>query len=200
MQAPYIDDGRLRPQDEVALAHFIAASDRAKLSPHQGVPFFSGRERELNVFQRVLAQLDLGMLADATYVVEGPPGAGKTALMAQCIGEVAERTPTPEGRQWLPVIIDAGDTHAPMALARAIDRAVAEHLANPKGKPQVDQALAHIDRLVGEAQEPEEARPVLEAARLVRGMAEELPATPPGCQKRPVRAIGEQYQQAARRD
>lgn len=176
MQAPYIDDGQLRPQDEVELAHFVAASDRAKLSPHQGVPFFSGREDELSVFRRVLAQLDLGMLADATYVVEGPPGAGKTALMAQCIGEVAGRAPTPEGRQWLPVIIDAGNANTPMALGRAIDRAIAERLADQAGERQVEEALVHIDRLATEAQGEEEVGAAREAARLVRGMAEELPS------------------------
>lgn len=180
MRAPYVDDGRLRPQDEVELAHFIAAGDRAKLSPHQGVPFFSGREDELNVFHRMLAQLDLGMLADATYVVEGPPGAGKTALMAQRIGEIAERAPTPEGRQWLPVIIDAGNANAPMALGRAIDRAIAERLADQSGERQVEKALAQIDKLASEAQGDEEAGAALEAARLVRGMAEELPSSPRG--------------------
>ena len=84
----YVDTGELRPQDDVDERTFVGYRDRAKLVDDRGPPFFSGREHEINVFRRMLEDVSGGIPADSTVVVEGPPGAGKTALMAQCIGEV----------------------------------------------------------------------------------------------------------------
>ena len=176
MQDAYSDDGALRPQDQIALSVFLSTQDRAKLLAQQGVPFFSGRESEINVFRRALVGLEQGLLADATIVVEGPPGAGKTALMAQCIGEVAMRPPTPEGREWLPIIVEPDDTNSPEALGRTIDRAIAKRLAST-GQEQAKQVLADIARLVELAPE-DHAREVREAAEVIRGAAKRMAAVP----------------------
>ena len=58
MQDAYSDDGALRPQDQIALSVFLSTQDRAKLLAQQGVPFFSGRESEINVFRRALVGLE----------------------------------------------------------------------------------------------------------------------------------------------
>lgn len=176
MQDAYSDDGALRPQDQIALSLFLSTQDRAKLLALQGVPFFSGRESEINVFRRALIGLEQGLLADATIAVEGPPGAGKTALMAQCIGEVAMRPPTPEGREWLPVIVEPDDTNSPEALGRTIDRAIAKRLASTD-QEQTKQVLADIARLV-ELAPKDQAQEVREAAEVIRRAAKRMAAVP----------------------
>ena len=175
MQDAYIDDGALRPQDQIALSLFLSTQDRAKLLSQQGVPFFSGRESEVNVFRRALIGLEQGLLADATIAVEGPPGAGKTALMAQCIGEVAMRPPTPEGREWLPVIVEPDDTNSPEAFGRTIDRAIARRLASTDHQDQAKQILAEIAGLV-ELAPKDQAGEAREVADFIRHTAKRMAA------------------------
>jgi len=93
----YRDDGRLREQDRVFVADFLADEDRARITG-RGVPFFSGRESELGVFRRVVNALSRDRRGNTTIVVEGPPGVGKSALMCQFMEESGRcRRPRPEG-------------------------------------------------------------------------------------------------------
>ena len=177
MQAPYIDDGGLRPQDEIGLQSFLATRDRAKLFPRRGVPFFSGREPEINAFRRTMGDLEHGFAADATYVVEGPPGAGKTALMAQCIGEAAQRPPTPGGREWLPVVVHAAITPSAEALGRTIDRAIAERLAAPEMRTRRDLLIAEVRERAERAPSAQRAA-ARQAADLLGEATEQIEAEP----------------------
>ena len=81
----------------------------------------------LQVFREMLGDIERGFLADATYVIEGPPGAGKAALMVQFVSELTTRPPTNEGRAWLPVVVHSSITSSAPALGREIDRAIACH-------------------------------------------------------------------------
>ena len=144
----YVDTGELRPQDDVDDRSFVGYRDRAKLIDDRGPPFFSGREHEINVFRRMLEDASGGILADSTLVVEGPPGAGKTALMAQCIGEVAACPRTHAGKDWLPVVVHSSVANSAEAVGRAVDRAIASHLSKRTNKLRRDALLTEIKELL----------------------------------------------------
>ena len=125
----YSDDGALRSQDRVSAEVFVTNKDRTQVTG-RGVPFFSGREAEVRVFRRVANALLLGQQGNATVVVEGPPGAGKSALMAQFMEEMRSFPPAGSaGRRWLPVEIDAEAAESPAVIADEIDRAIVGRLA-----------------------------------------------------------------------
>ncbi|MCZ0945749.1 MAG: ATP-binding protein [Gammaproteobacteria bacterium] len=126
----YVDDGALREQDRVDLEDFLSDMDRAELG-ERGVAFFSGRETEITAFRRIVNRLSRGRQGNATIVVEGPPGAGKSALLAQFQEEISGLPPTESGqREWLPVFLPANFAEAPKEIARAIDRAISVRLAD----------------------------------------------------------------------
>lgn len=124
----------------------------------------------------MLNDVGLGVLADSTYVVEGPPGAGKTALMAQCVSEVAVRPATSEGRIWLPVIVHSSVTNSARALGRDIDRAIASRVASPAGKPQRDGLLSEIGEMIPDL-EPVEQRAARDAFTFLKESAANLERT-----------------------
>ena len=123
----YRDDGRLRGQDRVGVEIFLSDNDRAQITG-RGVPFFSGREREISVFRKVADALSLGRQGNATIVVEGPPGAGKSALMCQFMEDMRS-LPSIGRRRWLPVPLLAGHAESPPEVADAIDEAIVAQLA-----------------------------------------------------------------------
>ena len=125
----YRDSGSLREQDRVCVEDFLADEDRAQVTG-RGVPFFSGREAEIGVFRRVVNALSRGRRGNATVVVEGPPGAGKSALMCQFMEEMLSLPPTEaERRRWLPVPLSASAAESPPNIADAIDEAIVGQLA-----------------------------------------------------------------------
>lgn len=159
-------DGILRRQDQVALDAFIQAEDRTELLA-AGPPFFSGREPELGVFRDMLDGLEGGRLANATYLVQGPPGAGKTALMSQCMAEASTRPPTKEGRVWLPVVVPSKPADDPTVLGRLIDLAIAGQIASPAGRERREGLLAEIEAMAGSLG-PAEGAAALEAVGSIK--------------------------------
>lgn len=174
----YKDTGELRRQDDVDLATFVSLRDRAKLLSGDGAPFFSGREAEINLFLEMLDDVGRGVLADSTYIVEGPPGAGKTALMAQCVCEAAARPATREGRSWLPVVVHSSITNSAQALGKEIDRAIAGHLASPAGKVRRKRLLVEIEDLSRDTDATEESA-AQDALSFVKEAGGELAKTSP---------------------
>lgn len=125
----YRDDGKLREQDIVDVARYLSMRDRAPATG-RGVPFFSGREAEIGVFREMANGLSQGLAANASIVVEGPPGAGKSALMCQFMEEMRSLPPAGAGgRRWLAVPLSAGDAESPPDIADAIDAAIVSRLA-----------------------------------------------------------------------
>ena len=111
------------------MADFLADGDRAQITG-RGLPFFSGRESELGIFRRVANALSRDRRGNATIVVEGPPGVGKSALMCQFMEEMRSLPPAGAGgRRWLPVPLSAGDAESPPDIADAIDAAIVSRLA-----------------------------------------------------------------------
>ena len=125
----YVDDGQLRGQDRVSLSSFLANDDRADMGGG-GQPFFSGREREIRAFRKTANALAMGKRRNATIVVEGPPGAGKSALLMQFLEEM-RHLPNAEagGRRWLPVILNGPEAECPSLIAQAVDQAIGRRLA-----------------------------------------------------------------------
>lgn len=150
----YRDNGALRGQDRVSAEVFVANKDRTQITG-RGVPFFSGREAEVRVFRRVANALLLGQQGNATVVVEGPPGAGKSALMAQFMEEMRSFPPAGSGgRRWLPVEIDAEAAESPADIADEIDRAIVVRLAKgllaPREGPEGEGAPSGLVKRLGE--------------------------------------------------
>lgn len=145
----YTDDGALREQDLVSLDEFLADHDRAQYTG-RGTAFFSGRERELSRFRDMLNGLSLNRQANATIVVEGPPGAGKSALLFQFMEEMRNLPNTERGgRRWLPVLINGARAECPRHIGQAVDEAISRRLAEDYGnvlgpgeKAAAEQALS----------------------------------------------------------
>ena len=125
----YRDDCKLRDQDIVDVERYLSMRDRAPATGG-GVPFFSGREAEIGAFREMANSLSRGLGANASIVVEGPPGVGKSALLGQFMEEMRSLPLTgARGRQWLPVPLSAGDAESPPDIADAIDAAIVSRLA-----------------------------------------------------------------------
>ena len=126
----YVDQGELRGQDQVNLDDYLAQGDRAKSGRQCGMPFFSGREAEINTFRRMLNAIALGYKADATLAVEGPPGVGKSALLCRFMEELRNLPSIGNPpRRWLPVFMDGGAAMRPEDLMPAVENAIACRLA-----------------------------------------------------------------------
>lgn len=161
----YADDGALREQDRVDLEDFLSDVDRAELGG-RGVPFFSGRETEIMAFRGIVNRLSRGRQSNATIVVEGPPGAGKSALLAQFQEEIHGLSPTESGqREWLPVFLPANFAEAPKEIARAIDRAISLRLADRILRSANQPAPSLIARFEAAMGQKAGIRNVREAAR-----------------------------------
>lgn len=168
----YVDDGSQREQDHVSLDVFLAARDRAKHYDEWGLgpPFFSGRVDEINAFRALLARSAAGERSDATFVIEGPPGAGKTALVSQLVAEVEGFGVRPRGgSSWLPVLLSASDTASPRRIERRVNAAIGGYLAAPHRSVERQRAVAAVEREVDLQQVFAEERGVLrEALELVK--------------------------------
>jgi len=66
-------------------------------------PFFFGRDDEYEVFRSALESLEEGVIGGGTMIYQGPPGAGKSALMLECM-EAVRMHSTPED-PWVAVPI-----------------------------------------------------------------------------------------------
>ncbi|MDE0308381.1 MAG: ATP-binding protein [Acidiferrobacterales bacterium] len=66
-------------------------------------PFFSGRDAEYEVFRSALESLEEGIVGGGTMIFHGAPGAGKSALMLECM-EAVRRHSTPDD-PWVAVPI-----------------------------------------------------------------------------------------------
>lgn len=161
----YVDDGDLRPQDDVLLDRFLAQGDRASIEG-TGRPFFSGREAEVNAFRESARALAIGEKANATIIVEGPPGCGKSALLDQLAADV-NNYPEHNGRTWIAVPINGAIAMSPSAIMAAVDRAIVARLASMATADE--RALGRLSKLL-HIQDPKSA---LDAAKAIsdRGIA-----------------------------
>ena len=120
----YRDDGALRDQDRVPLSWFAQPHERAG-DLRGAEPFFSGREENVNAILRAAddtAQRGNGV--DATCLVTGPPGAGKTALLAQVRHELLNAPADDNGWVWACPVVGADVMDDLSMIGEAINQAV----------------------------------------------------------------------------
>ncbi|MCZ0944737.1 MAG: hypothetical protein OXJ53_16920 [Gammaproteobacteria bacterium] len=145
----YVDQGELREQDQVPLSEYLAQSDRSDPSWQRGMPFFSGREAEISAFRRTVNGIALGRKANATMAVEGPPGAGKSALLCQFLEEMRELPPIGEPpRRWLPVFMDGASALCPDEIMLFVDKALSRRLAKDVLDSHLNQEQAKSKALI----------------------------------------------------
>ena len=88
------------PADPLPLETWLDQTDRSEVGRE---PFFRGRDAEFDVFRRAAGSLHDGRIGGGTMVFQGAPGAGKSALMEECM-EAVRRHSTPEV-PWVAVAI-----------------------------------------------------------------------------------------------
>ncbi len=106
------------PVEPLPLDVWLDRTDRAEVGREA---FFRGREAEYEVFRRAVRSLQAGQVGGGTMVFQGAPGAGKSALMAECL-EAVRRHSTPED-PWVAVTLKPDTLQFPVAVVRALIRA-----------------------------------------------------------------------------
>ncbi len=86
--------------DPLPLETWLRRTDRSEAGRE---PFFRGRDAEYGVYRSAVTSLGEGILGGGTMIFQGAPGAGKSALMAECM-EAVRRHSTPEA-PWVAVAI-----------------------------------------------------------------------------------------------
>ena len=110
------------PADPLPLETWLNRVDRAEVGRE---PFFRGRDAEFNVFRRAASSLHDGLVGGGTMIFQGAPGAGKTALMQECL-EAVRRHSTPDA-PWVAVALHPGSLRFPGGVVREmVDAANAE--------------------------------------------------------------------------
>ena len=73
------------PADPLPLEKWLRRTDRSESGRDA---FFRGRDAEFKVFRDAVLRLDDGVIGGGTMIFQGAPGAGKTALMLECMEAV----------------------------------------------------------------------------------------------------------------
>ena len=112
------------PADPLPLGTWLDQTDRSEVGRE---PFFRGRDMEFDVFRRAAGSLHDGRVGGGTMVFQGAPGAGKSALMEECL-EAVRRHSTPE-TPWVAVALNPGSLDSPIEVIETLLEA-----ANLEGK------------------------------------------------------------------
>ena len=107
------------PADPLPLEVWLDQTDRAEVGRE---PFFRGRDREYEVFRKAANSLRAGRTGGNTMIFQGAPGAGKSALMGECM-EAVRRHSTPEA-PWVAVPVNPGSLKSPVDVIEAMVDAV----------------------------------------------------------------------------
>ena len=107
------------PADPLPLEVWLKRTDRAESGREA---FFRGRDREYEVFRSVVTSLSEGTIGGGTMIFQGAPGAGKSALMGECM-EAVRRHSTPEA-PWVAVPVNPGSLKSPVDVIGAMVDAV----------------------------------------------------------------------------
>ncbi len=99
------------PDNPLLLNDYLNRTDRAEVGRSA---FFCGRDAEYGVFQNAASRLYAGEIGGGTIVFQGAPGAGKTALMLECM-ESVKRHSTPD-EPWVAVSINPGTLQSPVSV------------------------------------------------------------------------------------
>ena len=103
------------PADPLPLEVWLDQTDRAEVGRES---FFRGRDREYEVFRKAANSLRAGRTGGSTMIFQGAPGAGKSALMGECM-EAVRRHSTPEA-PWVAVSVNPGSLQSPVYVVEAM--------------------------------------------------------------------------------
>ena len=106
------------PADPLPLEVWLKRTDRAESGREA---FFRGRDAEYEVFRSAVTSLGEGIVGGGTMIFQGAPGAGKSALMGECM-EAVRRHSTPEA-PWVAVPVNPGSLQSPVYVVEAMVRA-----------------------------------------------------------------------------
>jgi len=101
------------PADPLPLDTWLDRTDRAEVGRE---PFFRGRDAEYETFRNAVKSLNAGQIGGGTMVFQGAPGAGKTALMMECMEAVRQHS-TPED-PWVAVAVEANTLNSATGVVR----------------------------------------------------------------------------------
>ncbi len=97
---------------------WLDRTDRAEVGRE---PFFCGRDTEFEVFRRVANSLQRGNVGGGSIIFQGAPGAGKTALMQECMEAVRQHSTARE--PWVAVSLAPGGLCSPAYVMSSLIRA-----------------------------------------------------------------------------
>ena len=81
-----------KPAEPIPAINYLGRTDRSEVGRNA---FFNGRDIEYGVFRKAVIQLKAGDIGGGTMIFQGAPGAGKSALMLECMEAVRiHSTPT----------------------------------------------------------------------------------------------------------
>ncbi len=106
------------PADPLPLEIWLKRTDRSEAGRE---PFFRGREAEYAVYRSAITSLSEGIVGGGTMIFQGAPGAGKSALMEECM-EAVRRHSTPEA-PWVTVAMNPDALGSPAAIVRTMVKA-----------------------------------------------------------------------------
>ena len=135
------------PADPLPLETWLDQTDRSEVGRE---PFFRGRDAEFDVFRRAAGSLHDGRVGGGTMVFQGAPGAGKSALMEECL-EAVRRHSTPEA-PWVALALNPDILKSPVAVVRAMVNAAgteSERLRGMASRTSVVKALDDLLDLAG---------------------------------------------------
>ena len=112
-------------EEPLGLETYLRSDDRGE-GLQDRTPFFEGRDEPLQGFEDVIANVSEGIRAGQTLVVQGAPGAGKSALLEECVDRLVRRS-SAEGLLWVPVRVTADEFEDPMDIHRRIRGMLAEY-------------------------------------------------------------------------
>ena len=103
------------PEDPLPLDNYLDLTDRAEVGRSA---FFCGRDFEYEVFRKAAIQLNAGNIGGGTMIFQGAPGAGKTALMLECM-EAVRLHSTPDN-PWVAVSVSPGTLISPVGVIASL--------------------------------------------------------------------------------
>ena len=109
------------PESPLPLDDYLNRTDRAEVGRSA---FFCGRDTEFEVFRNVAVRLKAGDIGGGTMICQGAPGAGKTALMLECM-EAVRCHSTPDD-PWVAVLCRPETLMSPAAVVMDLIEAVNE--------------------------------------------------------------------------
>ncbi len=128
------------PADPLPIDIWLDQTDRAEVGRE---PFFRGRHAEFEVFRKAAVSLREGRVGGGTMVFQGAPGAGKSALMAEC-REAVRRHSTPAD-PWVAVDLHPGSLRFPDRVVRALVQA-----AQAESERLRERASGTVARVLGD--------------------------------------------------